>query len=117
MLFLGSLIPRISVEQAASLPELVTHYQQHQQEENCDLSFFAFLVEHYVLDSHHHKAPTHSHNRLFSLDGGSATYDFTPMLRLIYVPFILELRSLAVFQLRFMSACQTFAPLLQPPRC
>ena len=116
MLFLGSLIPRMSAEQAARLPELLTHYQQHKQEEGCDLSFIAFLIEHYVLDSHHHKAPNHSHNRLPSIDGGSSAYDFTPTLRLTYVPFVVELGSLAVFRLRFMNACQTFAPLLQPPR-
>ncbi len=116
LLFWGSLIPRMSVEQATRLPELVAHYQQHQREEGCGLSFWAFLINHYLLDSDHHKSPNHSHNRLPVFDGGSPTYDFMPMLRLVYVPFVLELRSLAVFRLHFMNARQTFAPLLQPPR-
>lgn len=116
MLFLGSLIPRMSLEQVTRLPELLTHYEQHQREEGCDLSFWAFLLEHYVLDSDHHKTPTHSHNRLPAFDGGSPTYDFTSAFRLIYVPFVVELRSFAVFRLRAMNARQAFAPLLQPPR-
>jgi hypothetical protein len=118
MLFLGSLIPRMSMEQAARLPELLTHYQQHQREEGNDLSFWAFLIEHYALDSQHHKAPNHSHNRLPAFDGGSPAYDFAQTFRLItYVPFVVELRSLAVFRLHSMNARQAFAPLLQPPRC
>ena len=116
MLLLGSLIPRMSLKQVAHLPELLTHYEQHQREEGCDLSFWAFLLEHYVLDSDHHKTPTHSHNRLPVFDGGSPTYDFTPTFRLTYVPFMVELRSFAVFRLRAMNARQAFAPLLQPPR-
>ena len=117
MLFLGSLIPRMSMEQATRLPELLTHYQQHRQEEGNDLSFLAFLIEHYALDSQHHKAPNHSHNRLPSFDGGSPAYDFTVTLRLVAaIPLVLELRSLAVFRLHTMNARQTFAPLLQPPR-
>jgi hypothetical protein len=118
MLFLGSLIPRMSMEQATRLPELLTHYQQHQREEGRDLSFWAFLIEHYALDSHHTKAPNHSHNRLPSFDGGSPAYDFTQALRLAScMPLVLELRSLAVFRLHAMNARQGFAPLLQPPRC
>ena len=116
MLFLGSLTPRMSIEQATRLPELLSHYKQHQQEEGCSLSFWAFLIDHYALDSDHHKAPNHSHNHLPAFDGGSPTYDFVPTLRLTYSPFVLELRSLAVFQLHFMNARQAFAPLLQPPR-
>lgn len=104
------------MEQAARLPELLTHYQQHQREENCDLSFMAFLIEHYVLDSDHHKAPSHSHTRLPSLDGGSPTYDFNLTLHLTYIPLVVELHSLAVFRLRFMNAYQHFTSLLQPPR-
>lgn len=104
------------MEQAARLPELLVHYQQHQQEENCDLSFLSFLIEHYVLDSDHHKAPGHSHSRLPSLDGGSPGYDFNPAIYLTYVPLVIELHSLAVFRLQFMNACQHFSSLFQPPR-
>ena len=117
LLFLGSLIPRMSLEQVARLPELLTHYEQHQREEGHNLSFWAFLIEHYALDSNHNKAPNHSHTRLPSFDGVSLTYDFTQTLRLInYIPFVLELRSLAVFRLHTMNARPAFAPLLQPPR-
>jgi hypothetical protein len=117
MLFLGSLIPRMSLEQVARLPELLTHYEQHQREEGRNLSFWSFLIEHYALDSKHYKAPNHSHTRLPSFDGAHLTYDFTQTLRLItYVPFVLELRSMAVFRLHAMNARPAFAPLLQPPR-
>lgn len=116
MLFGGSLIPRMSVEQAVRLPELLTHYQQHQQQENCDLNFLAFLIEHYVLDSDHHAAPGHNHTRLPSQDGSSPAYDFNPTLYLTYSPLIIELHSLAVFRLQFMNAYQHFSSLFQPPR-
>lgn len=116
MLFVNSLIPRMSVEQMAHLPELLSHYQQHQREEGSSLSFWTFLLEHYLLDSQHHKAPNHSHNRLPVVDGGASAYDFTPAFRLVYKPFVTELLAQAVFHLRSLNAWQAFSCLLQPPR-
>jgi hypothetical protein len=116
LFFVGSLFPRVNTEQAAHLPELMAHYHEHQREEGCELSFWAFLVEHYVLDSHHHKAPNHSHSRLPALDNNASTYDFTQLLRLVYEPFVTELSSSAVFQIRCMVSRHVFTALLQPPR-
>ncbi|QJW91655.1 hypothetical protein HNV11_20860 [Spirosoma taeanense] len=116
MLFVGSLIPRMSMEQVAHLPELLTHYQQHQREEGNDLSFWAFLLDHYLPDSPHHKAPCHSHNRLPSFDGGSSAYDFMQAFRFVYEPFVTELASAAIFKVPLFNARQAFSSLLQPPR-
>ncbi|MFD2573405.1 hypothetical protein ACFSUS_22380 [Spirosoma soli] len=116
MFFVGSLFPRVSAEQAAHLPELMAHYHEHQREEGCDLSFWAFLVEHYVLDSHHHKAPNHSHSRLPTLDNHSSAYDFTQLFRLVCELFITELDALAIFRIQLMTSQQAFSSLLQPPR-
>ena len=116
MLFVGSLVPRVSSEQAARMPELIAHYHQHQREEGCELSFWAFLIEHYVLDSHHHKAPNHSHSRLPAFDNNSSAYDFTQVFRLICELFVTELSSPANFQIRLMKGQQAFFSLFQPPR-
>ena len=116
MLFGGSLIPRMSMEQATRLPELFSHYHQHQLEEGRNLSFFSFLFEHYALDSQHHKSPNHNHNRLPIFDGGSSAYDFTQTFRLIFEPSVTELFALAVFRVRTMNAQSAFSPLFQPPR-
>lgn len=115
-LFVGSLLPRMSAEQMIHLPELLTHYHQHQREEGQGLSFWAFLLEHYVLDSQHHKTPNHSHNRLPTFDGGSPAYDCTQVFRLIYEPSVTELASSAIFKVRSMNARQAFSFLLQPPQ-
>lgn len=116
VLFIGSLFPRMSAEQMTRLPELLTHYRQHQREEGQNLSFWAFLLEHYVLDSQHHKAPNHSHSRLPTFDGGSPAYDSTPVFQLICEPGVTVIASLAVFKTRFMNARLPFSFLLQPPR-
>ena len=117
VLFVGSLLPRMSAEQMSHLPELLTHYHQHQREEGQDLSFWAFLLDHYVLDSQHHKAPNHSHNRLPAFDGSQPTYDFAQAFRLVCELSVTEITPLAVFKTRFMNARQAFSLLLQPPRC
>ncbi|WP_460983790.1 hypothetical protein [Spirosoma fluminis] len=116
LIFTGNLLPRVNNERVARLPELMAHYHEHQREEGCDLAFWAFLIEHYVLDSHHHKAPNHSHSRLPAVDNHSATYDFTQLFRLVYKPFVTELLAAAVFHIRPMTGQQVFTPLFQPPR-
>lgn len=116
LLLMGSLLPRMSSEQASRLPELLSHYQQHQREQGNDLSFWAFLLDHYVLDSQHHKAPSHSHNRLPSFDGGSSAYDFAQLFLLTYEPFVTELSASAVFRLPSFNTRQAVFCLLQPPR-
>lgn len=116
MLLVSSLVPRMSTQQAVHLPDLLSHYHQHQREEGRQLSFWAFLLEHYALDSQHHKAPNHSHSRLPAFDGGSSTYDLTAHFRLVCEPLITELTAAAVFRLPTMNARPAFASLLQPPR-
>lgn len=117
LLLTGSLIPRMSAEQASRLPELLTHFHEHQREQGQDLSFWRFLMDHYVLDSHHHKAPGHSHNRLPSFDGGSPTYDFTQTILLPYCDTLITgLTSSDIFRLCSFNARQAIFCLLQPPR-
>lgn len=116
MLFVGNLIPRMSVEQANHLPELLTHYQQHQREEGKDLTFWTFLLDHYLFDSQHHKCPNHSHSRLPVFDGGSSGYDCVPAFRLICEIHITELATKAVYHLPFFYTKQVLFSLLQPPR-
>jgi hypothetical protein len=117
MLFAGSLLPPMSAEQAVRLPELLTHYHQHEREEGQPLTFWSFLTEHYLPDSQHCKAPKHSHNRLPSFDGGGSAYDFVPLVFLTCSePFAVERLSVAMFRLRLMNARQVFTSLLQPPR-
>ena len=116
MLFVGSLMPPMSAGQTIRLPELLTHYHQHQREEGRSLSFWAFLLEHYLSDSLHHKAPKHSHNRLPAFDGGASVYDFAPSFYLTCGSFVIEQLAVAVFRLRLMNARQVFSFLLQPPR-
>lgn len=117
LLLTSSLIPRMSAEQAVRLPELLTHYQQHQREEGPGLSFWAFLLEHYLQDSQHHKSPNHSHSRLPVFDGGTSAYDFARIFHLTFAePHVFQLPDVAVFRLPIFNARQALFSLLQPPR-
>ncbi len=117
LFFGGSLVPSMSAEQIIRLPELVTHFHEHQREEGQNLSAWSFLMEHYSSDSQHHKAPKHSHSRLPSFDGGHSTYDFTPILQLAPCePLVHELPAVAVFCLRHFNARLALSSLFQPPR-
>lgn len=117
VLFVGSLVPPMSTREVIRLPELLTHYQQHQREEGPSLSFWSFLLDHYLLDSHHHKCPNHSHSRLPAFDGGMSGYDFARIPQFIlHGPLSYELSSTAVFRLPSFKVSQTLSSLLQPPR-
>ena len=117
LLFGGSLVPSMSTEQLARLPELVTHFHEHQREEGQSLSVWSFLMEHYRSDSQHHKTSKHSHSRLPSFDGGHSTYDFTRILQLAPCePLVHELSAVAVFGLRHFNARLALSSLFQPPR-
>ena len=115
-LFVSALVPPMSAEQTVRLPELLVHYHQHQLEEGQNLSFWAFLIEHYATDSQHHKAPNHSHNRLPSFDGGVTGFVFAQPFQLNYTPSVTEQASLAVFRVPLLHARQVFFSLLQPPK-
>ncbi|MBC8153648.1 MAG: hypothetical protein H7Z72_12120 [Bacteroidetes bacterium] len=116
MLLTSSLVPRMSTEQAARLPELVRHYHQHQREEGSNLSFWAFIVEHYASDSEHQKSPNHSHNRLPSFDGGMTGFIFTPVVFSCIDLSVAESTASSFSRVPVRYARQFFASLLQPPR-
>ncbi len=116
MLLISSLVPRMSAEQAARLPDLVHHYHQHQQEEGAGLSFWAFIVEHYASDSEHQKSPGHSHHRLPSFDGGTLGFVFMPTVFICIDVSVTELTVSSFFGVPVLYARQFSASLLQPPR-
>lgn len=116
MLLISSLVPRMPTEQAARLPELVRHYQEHQREEARSLSFWTFIVDHYGLDSEHHKTPNHSHHLLPCFDGGSTGFVFTPTVFSCLDLSVAELTASSFFRVSVLYARQFSASLLQPPR-
>ena len=117
MLLISSFVPRMSTEQATRLPELVRHYHQHQREENRNLSFWAFILEHYASDSQHQKSPHHSHNRLPSFDDGAGGFVFTATIFVCVDASVAELTASSFFRTPALYARQFFSSLLQPPRC
>ena len=116
LLLISSLVPRMSAEQAARLPELVRHYHEHQREEGGGLTFWKFIVKHYASDSQHNKSPNHSHQRLPSFDGGTTGFVFTPIVVICSELAIAELTTSSFFRVPVLYARQFFASLLQPPR-
>jgi hypothetical protein len=73
---LGSLFPNVETIQLAKIGELVSHYQEHQQAEEEDLSFVDFLIMHYSTTSKHLKNAKHSHSNLPNLDSHNSVISY-----------------------------------------
>ena len=116
MMLISSLVPRMSTEQAVRLPELLHHYHQHQQEEGPNLSFWAFLTEHYASDSQHQKSPGHSHHRLPAFDGGMTGFDFALTGFVCPDMSVIARTTSGFFRVPLLYGHPFFASLLQPPR-
>jgi hypothetical protein len=66
LLFLGSLMPQYDMEELAKTPYLIAHFQAHQKIDT-NISFFAFIEEHYfknlesTKDLKHKNLPFYQH--------------------------------------------------------
>lgn len=57
LLLAGSLFPQTDVEEIYKIPQLLTHYHEHQKSAGPDFSFIDFLILHYSLSSDHAQTP------------------------------------------------------------
>jgi hypothetical protein len=81
--FLGSLIPKVGMEQAVKANELLKHYQVHKKQTPNNFNFFDFLWLHYSADSKHPK--TTQHPNLPSLDLSGVAGFIIPAFYLIFI--------------------------------
>jgi len=62
---LGSFMPQNDMEELAKIPDLVSHFKAHRTKHNNDLSFWAFISEHYSTrdceDKDHKQLPFFEH--------------------------------------------------------
>ena len=66
LFILGSLLPKVGLEQSFKANELLRHFQEHQKIEKSNFNFGDFLWLHYAADSKHSK--TSKHPSLPSID-------------------------------------------------
>lgn len=67
LIFLGSLIPNSRFEELIKVNDLIKHYKIHQKTD-LNLSFIAFLVDHYLDSSSSKNTPEHSKLPFFQHD-------------------------------------------------
>ena len=66
LFILGSLLPKVGMEQSFKANELLKHFQEHKKIEKSNFNFGDFLWLHYAADSKHNK--TSKHPSLPSID-------------------------------------------------
>lgn len=113
--FLGSLIPKVGLEQSFKANELLKHYQVHKKQTPKNFNFFDFLWLHYSADSKHPKNTQHPN--LPSLDLSGAAGFILPAFYLIFL-----LPVLVFISRRFQHAWKNFyhfsviSVIIAPPR-
>ncbi|MFC0185266.1 hypothetical protein SAMN04515674_10329 [Pseudarcicella hirudinis] len=69
VIFFGSLMPKLGMEESVKLPELLKHYQYHKRSAPKTFNFKVFLWMHYSADSSHSKTTHHSTLPCFDCGG------------------------------------------------
>ncbi|CAM3401157.1 MULTISPECIES: hypothetical protein [Aquirufa] len=115
IIFAGSWIPKVGMEQSFKANELLKHFQDHKRQAPAGFSFMDFLWMHYAADSKH--AKTTSHPSLPSFDFSGVSGYVLPSIYLVFILpllFVLPRRQLINWQnlYRFSLA----RVLIAPPR-
>jgi len=109
-----SLLPRTALSLLRS-PEVMKHYEEHQQEQKQPLGFIDFLVMHYSADSEHAKNTKH-HLPTFDLNSVVGFFVIPSAFVSFELPLAVAFLDKATFQWRNAYTFQPFQALICPPR-
>ena len=115
IMFTGGLLPKVGMEQAIKVNELVKHFQDHKKQAPAGFSFADFLWMHYSADSKH--AKTTSHPSLPSFDFSGALGFVLPSVALFFavtVALIIARRRSEFYENNYHFAMERV--LIAPPR-
>ncbi|MCZ2481804.1 hypothetical protein G9H64_02450 [Aquirufa nivalisilvae] len=83
IIFSGSWIPKVGMEQSFKANELLKHFQDHKRQAPAGFSFMDFLWMHYAADSKH--AKTTKHPSLPSFDFSGVSGYVLPTISLVFL--------------------------------
>ncbi|RXK48234.1 hypothetical protein [Aquirufa rosea] len=90
IIFSGSWIPKVGMEQSFKASELMKHFQDHKRQAPEGFSFLDFLWMHYAADSKHAKTTKHPSLPSFDFSGVSG-YVLPTVFGLLILPLVLLL--------------------------
>lgn len=113
LIFFGSLMPQMDMEELSKIPALISHYQKHKKLDK-NFSFISFLAEHYQQRDNEHSNPEHCKLPFFHHDAPNLVFVLNNTFELSF--FLLPIKCTPQFKFVFNYIFSPAISFFQPPQ-